>query len=271
MIRIKVRFLGSLALILGREESYTFNERISLRKLLLEILSSRREFSRAVNNDGSPRPGYLVFVNEVDYQIQGLDQELRDGDIVTIMPVSHGGSAGSLEDLVIMFLDLERRCRVYYYMVEAWSKEFWKELEGLGEGFYFQIFNPDKVPTERILLFSVAKVIRAFKTGTNIAKNASIELLLRLGGSRDIRKALKLLGVEDGEKAVISVISCKENYEPEISFRKLNPDQETRIRWLTNLSKEFEINTVICDNIDKVDSRIECLEKSILNKISLIL
>ncbi|MEZ0290791.1 MAG: MoaD/ThiS family protein [Sulfolobales archaeon] len=92
-MRVRVRYLGSLSIAFGREEEYSVAEdKITLRELLLEILKNKNDFSRVIYSNGAPRPGYMIFVNETDYQIEGLDQVLKDGDTITIMPISHGGA-----------------------------------------------------------------------------------------------------------------------------------------------------------------------------------
>ncbi|MEZ0290790.1 MAG: KEOPS complex subunit Cgi121 [Sulfolobales archaeon] len=179
----------------------------------------------------------------------------------------------SVEELVDLFVKLEKECKVRYYEIERWSTEIWSRLEDLSRvgREYFQIFDPLKTPTERILLFSLARVLRAFKNHTNIARDPNIELLLRLSGTRDIKKAMKILGVRENEKGVLSVIVCdNESLSRDIGFPELAVDQETRVKWLENLSKTLNVNISVCNRYSDSDSRIMCIEKSILSKTSLI-
>jgi tRNA threonylcarbamoyladenosine modification (KEOPS) complex Cgi121 subunit len=57
----------------------------------------------------------------------------------------------------------------------------------------FLFFNPEHVLNENHLRFALWHAKRAFKNGTNIARDLQIEFLVRLSGRRQIKKALELM------------------------------------------------------------------------------
>lgn len=90
-IRVRVRYLGSLSIYIAPEESYVLDRGSTLRDLLRVLLERHRVLERAIDPRGVLRPGYMLFVNERDYQLLGLDSVLEDGSEIVLMPISHGG------------------------------------------------------------------------------------------------------------------------------------------------------------------------------------
>lgn len=95
-MRITLEFLGVLRRELGHDSVEVFIDDLnaySLRDLLIYLLKKYSKLSSAVNNDGTLNTSYIVFVNGVDFMIVGgYDYEVRDGDKLTFIPISHGGS-----------------------------------------------------------------------------------------------------------------------------------------------------------------------------------
>lgn len=90
---MRIRLLGSLKTYVGKEEvELRVREKLRLREILEEILKIEPALSRAIEPGGRPRPGYLVFINGADYMVyEGEETPVGDEDVVTIVPVSHGG------------------------------------------------------------------------------------------------------------------------------------------------------------------------------------
>lgn len=93
MIQLRVRLLGSLKVYAGKEElEIEVSEGAKLREVLALLVKREPSLSRAIEEDGRVRPGYLVFINDADYMVfEGLETPLKNSDVVTILPVSHGG------------------------------------------------------------------------------------------------------------------------------------------------------------------------------------
>lgn len=86
MAVVRVRFMGALKESIGME--YVDVEAGDWVEALLKVRSLNPRLSNVIDANGEPRPGYIVFVDGVDYRIagRGLARE------IVILPVVHGGS-----------------------------------------------------------------------------------------------------------------------------------------------------------------------------------
>jgi molybdopterin synthase sulfur carrier subunit len=92
-MKVRVRFLGFLARPYGSgETTVDVPENYTLRDLLRMIVKRKIRFKNAVLNDEGFRETVLILINQKDVGVlNGLDTELKDGDEVVFVPVSHGG------------------------------------------------------------------------------------------------------------------------------------------------------------------------------------
>ncbi|AHC51056.1 hypothetical protein SUSAZ_03025 [Sulfolobus acidocaldarius SUSAZ] len=82
---VKIRLKGPLATRLGRDEFV-----VSLKTdNLLDILKELDKEEKLLINGNKIRSGYILLINGVDYRL--LNSKLKDGDIVDILPINHGG------------------------------------------------------------------------------------------------------------------------------------------------------------------------------------
>ena len=95
---IKVNVIGYAARIFGRHTyEVPARPRMTLRDLLAELAREAPPDSRRqIYDEGSDGlPGHLtIFVNSREARsLLGLDTELRDGDVITLLPPVAGGKA----------------------------------------------------------------------------------------------------------------------------------------------------------------------------------
>lgn len=83
---VKVRFMGALKEITGRD--YIEIEANDWVEALRKIRDLNPRLSNVIGDDGEPKPGYMVFVDGVDYRIAGRGAARE----VVVLPVVHGGS-----------------------------------------------------------------------------------------------------------------------------------------------------------------------------------
>jgi len=96
IINARVRFLGVFQQFSGKNLVLVkLEEPATVRKViekLVEIFSS--EFKRALVDPelNDPRPNALILVNGKEISVlQALETEVKDGDEIVLVPVSHGG------------------------------------------------------------------------------------------------------------------------------------------------------------------------------------
>ncbi|UCG44717.1 MAG: MoaD/ThiS family protein [Candidatus Bathyarchaeota archaeon] len=93
---VKVKLLGGLRGLAGKEAIFIELDGISVVKELFHKLAEDTppEFRRALLDPelNDPRPNALILINEREISVlDGLESQVRDGDEVTLVSVSHGG------------------------------------------------------------------------------------------------------------------------------------------------------------------------------------
>ncbi|KAK9811152.1 hypothetical protein WJX73_006813 [Symbiochloris irregularis] len=99
MVKLNLHFSGGLELLFGNQKEYSVDvpheppSELKVGQLLVwtrdHLLTERPELFM---KDKTVRPGILVLVNDVDWELSGtLDSELVDGDNVVFISTLHGG------------------------------------------------------------------------------------------------------------------------------------------------------------------------------------
>jgi len=96
MASINVQFIGSFQEAAGVESKiYDIEENCLLNELFQRIVRDLHDGegkSRLRTALGRRRADFLVLINGTEIgALQGFDSELRDGDRIVLIPVSHGG------------------------------------------------------------------------------------------------------------------------------------------------------------------------------------
>ena len=96
VINVKVRFLGILRQFSGKNQVLVKLEKSPTVRKTIEKLAEgfSSEFKRTLVDPEleDPRPNALVFVNGKEISVlKGLETEVKDGDEIVLVPVSHGG------------------------------------------------------------------------------------------------------------------------------------------------------------------------------------
>jgi len=96
VINVEVKFLGVFRQFSGRSRVLVKLEEPSTVRKAIEKLTEAfsPEFKRALVDPEleDPRPNALILVNGKEISVlQGLETEVKDGDEIVLVPVSHGG------------------------------------------------------------------------------------------------------------------------------------------------------------------------------------
>lgn len=129
------------------------------------------------------------------------------------------------------------------------------------EGEIIQLLNADNIVSKNHILHGVNQAFLAFDRGENLAKDISVEIVLRCSAQRQISKAFKILGLKEGEMNLCAVlINCKD-YTNELSSifkldnNVLNPCENELINTYKISPEELEnlsIEEIIIDRITKL-------------------
>ncbi|MCX8171162.1 MAG: KEOPS complex subunit Cgi121 [Candidatus Bathyarchaeota archaeon] len=100
-----------------------------------------------------------------------------------------------------------------YLVVEGFKNVAVKDVDDLfnliGSGSktsHVQVLDAELVAGFEHVYFAVLNALKAFKSGINISKNLSIEILLFASGQDQIRRAIEILGVKRTTKKIVVVI-----------------------------------------------------------------
>lgn len=91
MALVKVRLMGSLRRILGMGEVELTIEQPSEVALVIQRLSEKLG-GRGIIDSKDPTVEALILINGVEIgNLEGLETPVDDGDVLVIIPVTHGG------------------------------------------------------------------------------------------------------------------------------------------------------------------------------------
>lgn len=94
-VKVKVRLLGVFRGVTGKSEMNLKLDQATVRSVVQTIAKSLSNEARGLLIDAElndPRPNALILLNGKEISVlKGLETEVKEGDEVTLIPVSHGG------------------------------------------------------------------------------------------------------------------------------------------------------------------------------------
>lgn len=93
-MKVEVELLGVLKSRVGSNSLIVEipNPPTELKNFLKQLRINHPGMREAVDEDGSLTTSYIAFINGMDYRLLGgVDYVLKDGDRVSLVPISHGG------------------------------------------------------------------------------------------------------------------------------------------------------------------------------------
>ena len=129
------------------------------------------------------------------------------------------------------------------------------------DGEIIQLLNEDSIVSKNHIIHGVNQAFLAFERGENLAKDISVEIVLRCSAQRQISKAFNLLGLQEGEMNLCAVLIIFDDYSDELSGlftldeTVLTPDTENLIKIYNIGEVELEnmsVEEIIIDRITKL-------------------
>lgn len=129
------------------------------------------------------------------------------------------------------------------------------------DGEIIQLLNADSIVSKNHIIHGVNQAFLAFERGENLAKDISVEIVLRCSAQRQISKAFNLLGLHEGEMNLCAVLINCEDYSDELSNMftlddsVLTPDAENLIKVYDICDVELEnmsVEEIVIDRITKL-------------------
>ena len=130
-----------------------------------------------------------------------------------------------------------------------------------GDGEIIQLLNADSIAGINHITHGVNQAFLAFSRGENLAKDISVEIVLRCSAQRQISKAFKILGLKEGEMNLCAILVNCDDYTDELSsFFTLDNDvllaDEEKLMEIYGIASEevknISVEDLIIDRITKL-------------------
>ena len=128
------------------------------------------------------------------------------------------------------------------------------------DGEIIQLLNADSIVSENHIIHGVNQAYLAFDRGENLAKDISVEIVLRCSAQRQISKAFKMLGLHDGEMNLCAVLINCDDYFNELS-ELFSFDESALDPDFDNLKKIYKISDKELENLSFEEIIIDRITK----------
>ena len=129
------------------------------------------------------------------------------------------------------------------------------------EGEIIQLLNADAIASRNHIIHGVNQAVLAFNRGENLAKDLSVEIVLRCSAQRQISKAFKILGLSEGERELCAVLVNCDDYTNELESIFTRDDSvfiadESKLKEIYKITddelKNMSVEDIIVDRITKL-------------------
>ena len=123
-----------------------------------------------------------------------------------------------------------------------------------------QLLNADYIVSKNHIIHGVNQAFLAFERGENLAKDISVEIVLRCSAQRQISKAFNILGLHEGEMNLCAVLINCDDYSNELSSL-FNSDDSVLMPDVDKLRKVYKISDVELENMTVEEIIIDRITK----------
>ena len=121
------------------------------------------------------------------------------------------------------------------------------------DGEIIQLLNADAVASKNHIIHGVNQAFLAFERGENLAKDISVEIVLRCSAQRQISKAFKILGLSEGEMNLCAVLINCDDYSDELNSLFISDDDvlianEEKLKEIYKIS-DFELENMSIEDL----------------------
>ena len=128
------------------------------------------------------------------------------------------------------------------------------------DGEIIQLLNADAVASKNHIIHGVNQAFLAFERGENLAKDISVEIVLRCSAQRQISKAFKILGLSEGKMNLCAVLINCDDYSDELNSLFVS-DDDVLIANEEKLKEIYKISDFELENMSIEDLLIDRITK----------
>ncbi len=179
---------------------YIQNDDLTINQLLGELQKAKSKETPDFDTNN-----ILIAVNEIDSSaLDGLNTKLQSDDIVSIIPVIHGGSPKSIEMEIsgnsVVITEVKGK-NLDQNFLDSLRKKFPKlSIQGISSKFILSKSHAIKI---------ISLSIEAKKSGTLLSNKIETDILLRFAGTKQILDAIYKTGIQKSDNFVIIALGSK--------------------------------------------------------------
>ncbi len=179
---------------------YIQNDGLTINQLLNELQKAKSKETPDFDTNN-----ILIAVNEIDSSVlDGLNTKLQSNDIVSIIPVIHGGSPKTIEmEMLGNFVTITKveGKNLDQNFLDSLRKKFPKlSIQGISSKFILSKSHAIKI---------IALSIEAQKSGTLLSNKIETDILLRFAGTKQILDAIYKAGIQKSDNFLIIALGSK--------------------------------------------------------------
>ena len=234
---IKIKFLGGAKKIFSTDYVEIEKTDITIEQLL-DLLTK----NNSDNDNRLDTNNLLVAVNGIDSSaMDGYLTKLKQGDVVSIIPIIHGGSSRRIQFNIL-------NLHVELFEIKANQKLDINFLDKLRRKFPSLVIQA--ISTKYVIKKSHAEKIitisqMAQRNKTLLSKKIETDILLRFAGTTQIVDALERIGIKKGNSFILIAIGKKnlieklyQEIKPLLDIYPLSQNNQNFLRKKFNITKK---------------------------------
>jgi tRNA threonylcarbamoyladenosine modification (KEOPS) complex Cgi121 subunit/molybdopterin converting factor small subunit len=196
---ITVKLFGGAKKSFSTDQIIVNQDNLTIQELLDHLAKNKPK-----NTNELDTSNLLVAVNGVDSSTMGgFSAKLKANDIVSIIPIIHGGSTRTkflIDNKTIEIFAIKKQGSNIEFLDKLREKFQNIVIQGMSSNF---ILNPSHV--KKIILLS----LYAQKNNILLSKKLETDIIMRFAGTNQIIQAIKIVGVKNNQDFVIIAIGKK--------------------------------------------------------------
>ena len=202
---IKVKFLGGAKKFFSADYIDIEKTDLTIEQLLALLIKNKPD-----NDNKLDRTNLLIAVNGIDSSaMDGSMTKLKSGDIVSIIPIIHGGSSRriqfSITNSYVELFEIKENQKLDVDFLDDLRKKFPSLIiQAISTKYVIGKSHAEKI----IAISQMAK-----RNKTLISKKFETDILLRFAGTTQIVDALERVGIKSGNSFIIFAIGKKGSIE----------------------------------------------------------
>ncbi len=237
---ITIKLLGGAKKSFGKDLMQAELDNITITKLLEYLLSVK-----PANTLDLDTRNILIAVNGADSSaLQGHDTVLHSGDVVSIIPVIHGGARIQLviQSKNVELFNVKNKKGKNYDFLAALRKKFPNVvMEGISSDAIASIMHVKKI---------IGLSLYAKKNHLLLSKKFEADILLRFAATTQISAAIKTVGIEKTDEFIVIAIGSKSNLSRLYAYLQEHLTRTNYAKNIASIQRQFKITKKQLDTVD---------------------